>query len=200
MIFSIDRALNDKSPVFDRVRAQRSARGAVAAGRLPQDRRLQGRAADQGHRHDHAVAAQPLSDPRARPISIRSAATGKPIASLLRAPAREDEGVDTARARRVGAQQRLLGQGTNPQDERMVLLPIPDVSTRTAALLSGRVDWIEAPAPDSLDKLRAGGCKIETNAIPHMWPYTPQHAAGCADGRHPRAQGAPIWRSTATRW
>lgn len=54
----------------------------------------------------------------------------------------------------------------------MVLLPIPDVSTRTAALLSGRVDWIEAPAPDLLDKLRAGGCKIETNAIPHMWPYT----------------------------
>src|SRR5580704_4906085 len=59
-----------------------------------------------------------------------------------------------------------------PKTERMVLLPLPDVSTRTAALLSGRVDWIEAPAPDSLDKLRAGGCKVETNAIPHMWPYT----------------------------
>ena len=59
-----------------------------------------------------------------------------------------------------------------PKTERLVLLPIPDVSTRTAALLSGRVDWIESPAPDSLDKLKAGGCKIETNAIPHMWPYT----------------------------
>src|SRR5258708_9873423 len=59
-----------------------------------------------------------------------------------------------------------------PKTERLVLLPIPDVSTRSAALLSGRVDWIEAPAPDSLDKLRAGGCKIETNAIPHMWAYT----------------------------
>ena len=40
-----------------------------------------------------------------------------------------------------------------PKSERMVVLPIPDVSTRTAALLSGRVDWIESPAPDSLDKL-----------------------------------------------
>ena len=59
-----------------------------------------------------------------------------------------------------------------PKTERMVLLPVPDVSTRTAALLSGRVDWIEAPAPNSLEKLKAGGCKIETNAIPHMWPYT----------------------------
>ncbi|SKA37977.1 ABC-type transport system, substrate-binding protein [Enhydrobacter aerosaccus] len=59
-----------------------------------------------------------------------------------------------------------------PKSERLVLLPVPDVSTRTAALLSGQVDWIEAPAPDSLDKLRAGGVKIETNAIPHMWPYT----------------------------
>ena len=57
-----------------------------------------------------------------------------------------------------------------PKTERMVLLPIPDVSTRTAALLSGRVDWIEAPAPDSLDKLKAGGCKIETNAIPQCGP------------------------------
>ena len=59
-----------------------------------------------------------------------------------------------------------------PKTERLVVLPIPDVSTRTAALLAGRVDWIESPAPDSLDKLKAGGCKIETNAIPHMWPYT----------------------------
>ena len=59
-----------------------------------------------------------------------------------------------------------------PKTERMVVLPIPDVSTRTAALLAGRVDWIESPAPNSLDKLKAGGCKIETNAIPHMWPYT----------------------------
>ncbi|MBS0521461.1 MAG: ABC transporter substrate-binding protein [Proteobacteria bacterium] len=59
-----------------------------------------------------------------------------------------------------------------PKSERMLLLPVPDVSTRTAALLSGQVDWIESPAPDSLDKLRSGGAKIETNAIPHMWPYT----------------------------
>jgi len=59
-----------------------------------------------------------------------------------------------------------------PKSQSMVLLPIPDASTRTAALLSGQVDWIEAPAPDALARLKAGGCKIETNAIPHMWPYT----------------------------
>ena len=46
-----------------------------------------------------------------------------------------------------------------PKSERMVLLPIPDVSTRTAALLSGRVDWIEAPAPDSLEKLKAAAAR-----------------------------------------
>jgi ABC-type transport system substrate-binding protein len=68
------------------------------------------------------------------------------------------------------------------------------VSTRTAALLAGRVDWIESPAPDSLDKLKAGGCKIEINAIPHMWPYTPWSsswvaspvpAVGCVPPDHP---------------
>ncbi len=54
----------------------------------------------------------------------------------------------------------------------MVLLPIPDASTRTAALLSVASTGSSRPAPDSLDKLRAAGCKIETNTIPHMWPYT----------------------------
>ena len=39
---------------------QRADRRRLAAGRLPQDRRLQGRAADQGRRYGDALAAQPL--------------------------------------------------------------------------------------------------------------------------------------------
>jgi len=92
-----------------------------------------------------------------------------------------------------------LEQGPHPQDRAHGRAADPDVSTRTAALLSGRVDWIESPAPDSLEKLKAGGCKIETNAIPHMWPYTLSIGAGAptADIRVRKALNS---RSTATPW
>lgn len=59
-----------------------------------------------------------------------------------------------------------------PKLDRLVLLPIPEVSARTAALLSGRVDWAESPSPDTVEKLTSAGMTISTNAIPHVWPYT----------------------------
>ena len=37
-----------------------------------------------------------------------------------------------------------------PKLDRVVLVPMPEASARTAALLSGQVDWIESPAPDAL--------------------------------------------------
>jgi ABC-type transport system substrate-binding protein len=59
-----------------------------------------------------------------------------------------------------------------PKSEAMVLYPIPDVSARTAALLTGRVDWAELPAPDTVARLQASGITVATNLIPHVWPYT----------------------------
>ena len=43
---------------------------------------------------------------------------------------------------------------------------MPEASTRTAALLTGQVDWIEAPAPDSLEKLKAAGVSHEVITVP----------------------------------
>src|SRR5690242_3410328 len=37
-----------------------------------------------------------------------------------------------------------------PKLDKLVLLPIPEASSRTAALRSGQVDWIEAPSPDAV--------------------------------------------------
>ena len=34
-----------------------------------------------------------------------------------------------------------------PSIDRVVLLPLPEANSRTAALMSGQVDWIEAPRP-----------------------------------------------------
>ncbi|WP_313025596.1 ABC transporter substrate-binding protein [Pseudomonas lopnurensis] len=58
-----------------------------------------------------------------------------------------------------------------PQIDRVVLLPLPEASARTAALMSGQVDWIEAPAPDSIDAIKARGYKLYSNLQPHLWPW-----------------------------
>ena len=42
-----------------------------------------------------------------------------------------------------------------PKQDRLVLMPMPEASTRTAALLSGEVNWIEAPSPDAIDRLKS---------------------------------------------
>jgi peptide/nickel transport system substrate-binding protein len=58
-----------------------------------------------------------------------------------------------------------------PKSDRLVLIPMPDANTRVAALLSGQIDWVEAPPPDAVPRLRAQGMQIVTNAYPHIWPY-----------------------------
>jgi peptide/nickel transport system substrate-binding protein len=58
-----------------------------------------------------------------------------------------------------------------PQQDRLVLIPMPEASTRTAALLSGEVNWIEAPSPDAIDRLKSAGMQIVTKIYPHNWSY-----------------------------
>jgi peptide/nickel transport system substrate-binding protein len=58
-----------------------------------------------------------------------------------------------------------------PKLDRMVLVPLPEANTRTAALRSGQVDWIEAPAPDAVPSLKKAGFDIVTNSYPHNWTW-----------------------------
>ena len=58
-----------------------------------------------------------------------------------------------------------------PKHDRLVLLPMPEATTRAAALLSGQVDFMEAPSPDMIARLQSSGMKIVTNAYPHNWTY-----------------------------
>ncbi len=58
-----------------------------------------------------------------------------------------------------------------PKQDRLVLLPIPEASTRTAALLSGQVNFVEAPTPDAIPRLKSSGMRIVTNTYPHNWGY-----------------------------
>ena len=65
-----------------------------------------------------------------------------------------------------------------PKLDRVILLPIPEATQRTAALLSGRIDWNEAPAPDTLPALKAAGMQVILNPYPHNWTYQPSLAEG----------------------
>ena len=58
-----------------------------------------------------------------------------------------------------------------PKLDKVITLPIPDPSARTAAILSGQVDWIEQPAPDAIPRLKQQGLNIVSNIYPHIWPY-----------------------------
>jgi peptide/nickel transport system substrate-binding protein len=51
------------------------------------------------------------------------------------------------------------------------LLPIPEATSRLAALRSGQVDRIEVPPPDGIPSLKAAGFTIVTNSYPHVWPW-----------------------------
>ena len=55
--------------------------------------------------------------------------------------------------------------------DRLVLLPMPEAATRTAALLTGQVNFVEAPSPDAIPRLKSAGMQIITNTYPHNWPY-----------------------------
>ncbi|PWC11121.1 ABC transporter substrate-binding protein [Brenneria roseae subsp. americana] len=65
-----------------------------------------------------------------------------------------------------------------PKVDHVMLIPLPEANARTAALLSGQVDWIEAPAPDAMAQIQSKGFKIYANAQPHLWPWQFSFAPG----------------------
>jgi ABC-type transport system substrate-binding protein len=65
-----------------------------------------------------------------------------------------------------------------PKIDRVVMRPMPEANARTAALLSGQVDWIEAPSPDAMGAIQSRGNKIYFNQQPHVWPWQLSFAEG----------------------
>ncbi len=65
-----------------------------------------------------------------------------------------------------------------PKLDKLILIPLPEPNARTAALRSGQVDWIEAPAPDAVPALKGAGFQIVANAYPHNWTWHLSRAEG----------------------
>ncbi|WP_431270024.1 ABC transporter substrate-binding protein [Dankookia sp. P2] len=79
-----------------------------------------------------------------------------------------------------------------PKADRIVLVVAPDTVTRTNALLTGQVDFIETPAPDLVPRLKQSGMRIVENVTPHVWEYHLSLLEGLALARHPAApRGQP---------
>lgn len=65
-----------------------------------------------------------------------------------------------------------------PKQDKLVLIPMPESTTRAAALLSGQVDFIEAPSPDTIPRLQSSGMNVITGFYPHTWSYVLNFESG----------------------
>ena len=119
---------------------------------------------------DAAPGAAPADKARAAWIAFAADASGTGPFKMARFVSRERLEVVANKtywdARRV------------PKIDRVVMLPMPEANARTAALLSGQVDWIEAPSPDAMAAISQRGNKIYFNQQPHVWPWQLSFAEG----------------------
>lgn len=108
-----------------------------------------------------------VADPKARAAAAWTAFAGNPSGT---GPFRGVRLVPRERFEMV-ANKDYWDAARRPKIDRVVLLPLPEPNARTAALLAGQVDWIEAPAPDSVPQIKQRGFTLYTNAQPHVWPW-----------------------------
>ena len=58
-----------------------------------------------------------------------------------------------------------------PKLDKVILRPVPEVTTRMAGLRSGEFNWIEVPSPDEVPALKSEGFQVLTNYYSHVWPW-----------------------------
>ena len=55
--------------------------------------------------------------------------------------------------------------------DQLIILPMPEATTRLAALRNEEVDWIEVPPPDAIPGLESDGFQIYMTQTSHNWPH-----------------------------
>ncbi len=119
---------------------------------------------------DAATAATPADKARAAWIAFAADASGTGPFKMARFVPRE--------RLEVTAHKTYWDAKRVPKIDRVVMLPMPEANARTAALLSGQVDWIEAPSPDAMAAITQRGHKVYFNQQPHVWPWQLSFAEG----------------------
>ena len=155
-IWNLDRYFKQDAPQFD------PPGGAVHAGaqslcrQLSQDRRLHDRDRQPApaqllpeHAHLHALL-EPGAVREDRVVGrVRQVAVGH-------GPVQDHRVQAAGQRRRWRATSGYWDKDRVPKLDKMVLFPMPEATTRLAALRSGQVDWIEVPPPDAVPSLKSG--------------------------------------------
>ena len=90
--------------------------------------------------------------------------------------------------------------GKVPNVDQYISFPIPEQTTRVAALLNSEVDWIEVPASDAIPRMLDAGMILSAQKRAHWWPYQiNMHKAPWDDVRVRKALNYAIDRETLCR-
>jgi ABC-type transport system substrate-binding protein len=119
---------------------------------------------------DAAAGATPADKAKTAWTAFAADASGSGPFKMTRFAARE--------RLEVAANKAYWDPARVPKIDRVVMIPMPEANARTAALLSGQVDWIEAPSPDAMSQIQSRGNKIYFNQQPHVWPWQLSFAEG----------------------
>jgi hypothetical protein len=163
-VWNFEKLLNDKSPQFDAKQAGqgRTRIPSIASYRAIDPMTLQITTKEPDAFLPYQLAWIAMSSP------AHWEKSGRDWNVYAKAPSGSGPwklALDAARARRAGAQPRLLGSKARvPKLDKLVLLPLPEANARIAALLSGQVDWIEAPAPDAMAQIESAGLIYRTRS------------------------------------
>ena len=201
MIFSLDRTLDDKSPAFDRL-----GRSVLIAAVWPLV----------GYRKidDYKVEMQTKGVDTIMPsllnrFPIASPANFEKVGKDWQAYRKSPSGTGPWKMKAWTPRERAeLERNTEywnkdriPKTERLVLLPIPDARHARRRCCREESTGSRRRRPIRSTSCAAGGCKIETNAIPHMWPYTLSMLPGAptADIRVRKAMNLAIDRDAMVK-
>ncbi|MDO9713431.1 ABC transporter substrate-binding protein [Paracraurococcus lichenis] len=171
VVWNLDKVLNKAAPQYD---AAQAAQAAAFVASIAAYRAVDGSTAEITTRQPDANLAWKLVS-----VFMSSPARWKELGGDWNRVALAPSGTGPWRIDRVVPRERIeFSRNTRywdrdrvPRCDRLIVVPMPDPMTRAAALLSGQVDWVEAPPPDLIPRLRQAGMRIVTNPYPHVWPY-----------------------------